>query len=141
MAVMEDDAAFNAGRGSKLTIMGRVEMDAAIMEGLGMRAGKYGKQFRMWGGSSKTGCFAFILKMLCSSFMLGAMSSSQFVCSSFKIVMWFFQNCYAVLPKLFCGSSKLFSVSSKTVMQFFQNCYAVLPKLSCVQPCNTINSD
>ena len=126
VAVMEDDAAFNAGRGSKLTIMGRVEMDAAIMEGLGMRAGKYGKQFRMWGGSSKTGCFAFILKMLCSSF---------------KIVMWFFQNCYAVLPKLFCGSSKLFSVSSKTVMQFFQNCYAVLPKLSCVQPCNTINSD
>ena len=40
VAVMEDDAAFNAGRGSKLTIMGRVEMDAAIMEGLGMRAGK-----------------------------------------------------------------------------------------------------
>jgi isoaspartyl peptidase/L-asparaginase-like protein (Ntn-hydrolase superfamily) len=41
VTVMEDDAAFNAGRGSKLTIMGRVEMDAAIMEGLGMRAGQF----------------------------------------------------------------------------------------------------
>ncbi len=39
VTVMEDDPAFNAGRGSKLTIMGHVEMDAAIMEGLGMRAG------------------------------------------------------------------------------------------------------
>jgi len=40
VAVMEDDPAFNAGRGSKLTIMGRVEMDAAIMEGLNMKAGR-----------------------------------------------------------------------------------------------------
>jgi beta-aspartyl-peptidase (threonine type) len=40
VSVMEDDAAFNAGRGSKLTIMGHVEMDAAIMEGLNMKAGK-----------------------------------------------------------------------------------------------------
>jgi beta-aspartyl-peptidase (threonine type) len=40
VSVMEDDAAFNAGRGFKLTIMGHVEMDAAIMEGLNMKAGK-----------------------------------------------------------------------------------------------------
>ena len=29
---MEDDEAFNAGRGSKLTVFGHVEMDASIME-------------------------------------------------------------------------------------------------------------
>lgn len=37
--VMEDDAVFNAGYGSSLTINGEVEMDAIIMEGTRMRAG------------------------------------------------------------------------------------------------------
>ena len=37
--IMEDDEAFNAGRGSKLNIFGHVEMDASIMEGARMRAG------------------------------------------------------------------------------------------------------
>ena len=36
---MEDDPAFNAGRGSKLTILGQVEMDAAVMDGKQMEAG------------------------------------------------------------------------------------------------------
>jgi hypothetical protein len=36
---MEDAEAFNAGRGSKLTVFGHVEMDASIMEGAGMEAG------------------------------------------------------------------------------------------------------
>ena len=31
--VMEDNEAFNAGRGSKLNIFGHVEMDASIMSG------------------------------------------------------------------------------------------------------------
>ena len=31
--VMEDNEAFNAGRGSKLNIFGHVEMDASIMDG------------------------------------------------------------------------------------------------------------
>ena len=38
---MEDDPAFNAGRGSKLTILGQVEMDAAVMDGKLMEAGFY----------------------------------------------------------------------------------------------------
>ena len=37
--VMEDDEAFNAGRGSKLNIFGQVEMDASLMEGESMKAG------------------------------------------------------------------------------------------------------
>ena len=37
--VMEDAEAFNAGRGSKLTVFGHVEMDASIMEGARMEAG------------------------------------------------------------------------------------------------------
>ncbi len=37
--VMEDDPAFNAGRGSKLNIFGHVEMDASIMDGAGLEAG------------------------------------------------------------------------------------------------------
>ena len=37
--IMEDDPAFNAGRGSKLTILGQVEMDAAVMDGKQMEAG------------------------------------------------------------------------------------------------------
>jgi len=37
--VMEDSEAFNAGRGSKLTVFGHVEMDASIMEGSSMQAG------------------------------------------------------------------------------------------------------
>lgn len=37
--VMEDDEAFNSGRGSKLNIFGHVEMDASIMEGASMKAG------------------------------------------------------------------------------------------------------
>lgn len=37
--VMEDDPNFNAGRGSKLNILGHVEMDAAVMSGQLMEAG------------------------------------------------------------------------------------------------------
>ena len=37
--VLEDDEAFNAGRGSKLNIFGHIEMDASIMEGASMKAG------------------------------------------------------------------------------------------------------
>ncbi|MEQ7874130.1 isoaspartyl peptidase/L-asparaginase [Sphingomonas sp. ASV193] len=37
--VLEDDPAFNAGRGSVLTAQGRVELDAAIMDGRDRRAG------------------------------------------------------------------------------------------------------
>ena len=37
--VMEDKAAFNAGRGSKLKIFGHVEMDASIMDGSNLAVG------------------------------------------------------------------------------------------------------
>jgi len=37
--VMEDSTAFNAGRGSKLTVFRHVEMDASIMDGSTMHAG------------------------------------------------------------------------------------------------------
>jgi beta-aspartyl-peptidase (threonine type) len=37
--ILEDDPHFNAGRGSVLTHEGQVELDAAIMDGLGPRAG------------------------------------------------------------------------------------------------------
>jgi beta-aspartyl-peptidase (threonine type) len=37
--VLEDDPAFNAGRGSVLAADGQVELDAAIMDGAGRRAG------------------------------------------------------------------------------------------------------
>jgi beta-aspartyl-peptidase (threonine type) len=37
--VLEEDACFNAGRGSVLTAMGCIELDAAIMEGATRRAG------------------------------------------------------------------------------------------------------
>jgi beta-aspartyl-peptidase (threonine type) len=37
--LMEDDAAFNAGRGSVLNAAGEVEMDASMMEGRSYRAG------------------------------------------------------------------------------------------------------
>jgi beta-aspartyl-peptidase (threonine type) len=37
--VMEDDTVFNAGRGSALTCLGTVEMDAAIMDGRELSAG------------------------------------------------------------------------------------------------------
>jgi beta-aspartyl-peptidase (threonine type) len=36
---LEDDPTFNAGRGSHLNAGGRLEMDASIMEGTGLRAG------------------------------------------------------------------------------------------------------
>jgi beta-aspartyl-peptidase (threonine type) len=39
VSVMEDDAVFNAGRGSSLTMKGNVEMDAAIMDGRELSAG------------------------------------------------------------------------------------------------------
>ena len=39
VSVMEDDPIFNAGRGSALTCMGTVEMDAAIMDGRQLSAG------------------------------------------------------------------------------------------------------
>lgn len=39
VAVMEDDPTFNAGLGSALSLDGRVEMDASIMEGRALRAG------------------------------------------------------------------------------------------------------
>ena len=37
--VLEDDPAFNAGRGAVLTVTGSVELDAAIMDGRDRRAG------------------------------------------------------------------------------------------------------
>ncbi|HEX4762362.1 MAG TPA: isoaspartyl peptidase/L-asparaginase [Sphingomicrobium sp.] len=37
--VLEEDICFNAGRGSALTAQGHIELDAAIMEGTGRRAG------------------------------------------------------------------------------------------------------
>ena len=42
VAVMEDDAAFNAGYGSSLNIEKRVEMEASIMDGKTLRAGATG---------------------------------------------------------------------------------------------------
>ncbi len=39
VAVLEDDAAFNAGRGAVFTAEGSVELDAAIMDGASRRAG------------------------------------------------------------------------------------------------------
>lgn len=37
---MENDEAFNAGRGSVLNLKGEIEMEALIMEGKDMKAGK-----------------------------------------------------------------------------------------------------
>jgi len=37
---MEDEPAFNAGRGSVLNLKGEIEMEALIMEGEDMKAGK-----------------------------------------------------------------------------------------------------
>lgn len=37
---MEDEPAFNAGRGSVLNLNGEIEMEALIMEGKDMKAGK-----------------------------------------------------------------------------------------------------
>jgi len=42
VVVLEDDPAFNAGRGAVLNRDGRAEMDASIMEGTGRRAGAVG---------------------------------------------------------------------------------------------------
>lgn len=39
VAVLEDDASFNAGRGAVLAFDGQVELDAAVMEGAGRQAG------------------------------------------------------------------------------------------------------
>ncbi|HKJ91272.1 MAG TPA: isoaspartyl peptidase/L-asparaginase, partial [Oceanipulchritudo sp.] len=39
LRAMEDNPLFNAGRGSNFTREGRIEMDASIMEGAGLRAG------------------------------------------------------------------------------------------------------
>src|SRR4051794_10789497 len=39
LAALEDDPAFNAGRGAALTEDGGVELDAAVMEGTGRAAG------------------------------------------------------------------------------------------------------
>lgn len=39
VSMLEDDTAYNAGRGSVLTADGAIEMDAAIMDGRDMRAG------------------------------------------------------------------------------------------------------
>lgn len=37
---MEDDVAFNAGRGSVLNLKGEIEMEALIMEGKNLKAGR-----------------------------------------------------------------------------------------------------
>lgn len=37
---MEDDVAFNAGRGSVLNLKGEIEMEALIMDGKDMKAGR-----------------------------------------------------------------------------------------------------
>ena len=42
VVVMEDDEAFDAGRGSFLTADGRVQLDALIMDGATLRAGGVG---------------------------------------------------------------------------------------------------
>jgi beta-aspartyl-peptidase (threonine type) len=42
VVALEDDPAFNAGRGAALTEDGAVELDAAVMEGTGCRAGSVG---------------------------------------------------------------------------------------------------
>ena len=42
VVVLEDDPLFNAGTGSTLNSLGKVEMDAAIMEGATLRAGAVG---------------------------------------------------------------------------------------------------
>ncbi len=42
VAILEDDPNFNAGLGSCLTSSGVVEMDAAVMDGAGLRAGAVG---------------------------------------------------------------------------------------------------
>ncbi len=42
VVVLEDDPVFNAGRGAVLAEGGRVELDAAVMEGTGRRAGAIG---------------------------------------------------------------------------------------------------
>jgi hypothetical protein len=63
VSVMEDDAAFNAGRGSKLTIMGHVEMDAAIMEGLNMKAGKSEKYLRFFSNRDNEHFHIFLLRI------------------------------------------------------------------------------
>jgi len=39
VSVMENDPVFNAGKGSSLTFIGTVEMDAAIMDGRNLSAG------------------------------------------------------------------------------------------------------
>lgn len=39
VALLEDDPLYNAGRGSALNVQGRVEMDAAIMDGSNLKAG------------------------------------------------------------------------------------------------------
>src|ERR1043166_3572902 len=39
VAFMEDDGAFDAGRGSHLNALGRIELDASIMNGKNLRCG------------------------------------------------------------------------------------------------------
>ena len=38
---LEDDPVFDAGKGSCLNAVGKIEMDASIMDGTSLKAGKY----------------------------------------------------------------------------------------------------
>ena len=41
IVLLEDDPAFDAGKGSCLNAAGKIEMDASIMDGTSMKAGNF----------------------------------------------------------------------------------------------------